>query len=70
MTKAASRKLDDLRASAEFGVFQATGEDEEVIGRIVEEQQQELEKEIGVLKAEAERVAEEALELAGEVPLQ
>jgi len=43
-------------------------EDETVIGQIVFAQREELEKEIGNLEAEAERVAEEARELLGEVP--
>ncbi len=60
--------LDELRACAEMEIFRASEEDEEVIWRIVAEQRTELEKEIGELKAEAERVAEETRELAGEVP--
>jgi len=39
-----------------------------VIGQIVSAQREELEKEIVGLKSEAERVAEEARELTGEVP--
>ena len=39
-----------------------------MIGRIVSAQREELEREIGELKEEAERIAEEAGELAGEVP--
>lgn len=49
-------------------VFRAAEEDEGVIGGIVAGQRDELEQEIAGLKAEAERVAEEARELAGEVP--
>ena len=60
--------LDDLRASAEMEVFRAAEEDEGVIRSIVAGQRDELEQEIAGLKAEAERVAEEARELAGEVP--
>jgi hypothetical protein len=60
--------LDDLRASAEMEVFRAAEEDEGVIGGIVAGQRDELEQEIAGLKAEAERVAQEARELAGEVP--
>ena len=60
--------LDDLRASAEMEVFRAAEEDEGVIRSIVTGQRDELEQEIAGLKAEAERVAEEARELAGEVP--
>ena len=40
-----------------------------MIGRIVDAQREELEREIGDLQTEAERVAEEARELAGEVPI-
>jgi hypothetical protein len=57
-----------VRASAEMEVFREVEEDEEVLGRSVAEQRTELEQEIGELKVEAERVAEEARELAGEVP--
>jgi len=39
-----------------------------VIGQIVSAQREELEKEIAELETEAERVEEEARELAGEVP--
>jgi cell division protein FtsB len=39
------------------------------IGRIVSAQREELEREIVGLQDEAERVAEEARELAGEVPI-
>jgi hypothetical protein len=39
-----------------------------VIGRIVAAQREELEREIGELKADAERVAGEARELVGEMP--
>jgi hypothetical protein len=42
--------------------------DAAVIDTIAASQQEELEKEIVGLQAEAERVAEEARELAGEVP--
>jgi len=42
--------------------------DEAVIGQIVSAQREELEQEIASLEAEAEKVAEEARELAGEVP--
>ena len=60
--------LDEVRASADYEVFRAAEEDESVIGRIVSTQREELEREIATLQAEAERVAEEARELAGEVP--
>jgi cell division protein FtsB len=46
----------------------AAQEDETVIESIVSAQRQELEQEIASLETEAERVAEEARELAGEVP--
>ena len=49
-------------------MFRATAEDESVIGRIVAAQREVVEREIAGLKAEAERAAEEARELAGELP--
>ena len=57
-----------MRASADHEVFRAAEQDESVIGSIVSVQREELEREIATLQAEAERVAEEARELAGEVP--
>jgi hypothetical protein len=60
--------LDELRASAEMEIFREVEQDEKVIGRIVAGQREELEREIEGLQAEAERVAEEARELVGEVP--
>ena len=60
--------LDEVRASADYQIFQAAEEDAAVIGQIVSAQQEELAKEIAALQAEAERTAEEAKELAGEVP--
>ena len=57
-----------VRASADYEVFQAAEEDESVIGSIVAAQREKLEREIGELKVEAERIAGEARELAGEVP--
>ena len=60
--------LDEVRASADYVVFRAAEEDESVIGRIVSAQREELEKEIGELQVEAERIAGEAVELVGEVP--
>ena len=60
--------LDEVRASAEFEIFREVEKDEQVIERTVAVQREELEQEIAELKAEAERVAEEARELAGEVP--
>ena len=60
--------LDEVRASADYEIYQAAEEDESVIGRIVAAQREELEKEIGELKVEAERIAGEAQELVGELP--
>jgi aspartate/glutamate racemase len=60
--------LDDLRASAEIEIFREVEQDESVIDRIAAAQREELEQEIADLQAEAERVAEEARKLAGEVP--
>ena len=60
--------LDELRASPELEIFKTSEEDELVIGEIVAVQRRELEEEIAGLREEAERVAEEARELAGEVP--
>jgi phage terminase Nu1 subunit (DNA packaging protein) len=64
------RLLGEEAAEATAGDYQreAAEEDESVIGRIVAAQRTELEQEIADLQAEAERVAEEARELAGEVP--
>ena len=60
--------LDEVRASADYVIFQAAMADEAVLGQIVTTQQEELQQEIAALKAEAERTAEEAKELVGEVP--
>ena len=60
--------LDEVRASADYEVFRAAEQDESVIGSIVSMQREELEREIGELKDEAERIAEEARELVGDVP--
>jgi hypothetical protein len=60
--------LDTLRASPDYEVFLFAEKDAAVIDTIAAAQQEELEKEITGLRAEAERVAEEARELAGEVP--
>jgi len=59
--------LDELRASPELEIFKSSEEDESVIGEIVAVQREELQEEIAGLRDEAERVAEEARELAGEV---
>jgi hypothetical protein len=53
---------------AEMEIFREVEQDEKVIDRIAAAQREELDQEIAGLKAEAERVAEEARELAGEVP--
>jgi cell division protein FtsB len=60
--------LDDLRASGDYQVFQAAEKDETLTAQIVSAQREELEQEIAGLETEAECVAEEARELAGEVP--
>jgi hypothetical protein len=53
---------------AEMEIFREVEQDENVIDRIAAAHREELEREIDGLQAEAERVAEEARELAGEVP--
>jgi len=60
--------LDELRVSAEMEIFREVERDDQAIGRITAAQREELEREIAGLEKEAERVAEEARELAGEVP--
>ena len=60
--------LDTLNTSPDYEVFLFAEKDAAVIDTIAAAQQEELEKEITGLQAEAERVAEEARELAGEVP--
>jgi len=60
--------LDEPRASPELEIFKSSEADESVIEQIVAVQREELEEEIAGLRDEAERVAEEARELAGEVP--
>lgn len=60
--------LDELRASSEMEIFREVEQDEEAIGRTVAAQREALEREIVGLQAEAQRVAEEVRELAGEVP--
>lgn len=60
--------LDTLRASPEMEIFPEVEEDESVIERVVAAQREELDKEITGLQTEAEQAAEEARELAGEVP--
>ncbi len=60
--------LDELRASPELEIFKSSEEDESVIEQIVSVQREELEEEIAGLRDEADRVAEEARELAGEGP--
>jgi hypothetical protein len=60
--------LGTLHASPDYEVFLFAEKDAAMIDTIVAAQQVELQKEIVGLQAEAERVAEEARELAGEVP--
>ena len=60
--------LDEVRASADYAIYQVVEEDAAVIERIAAEQRAELEKEIEALKVEAASKAAEARELAGEVP--
>jgi hypothetical protein len=48
-------------------ILREVEKDEEEIGRIVAAQREELEREIAGLNAEAERIAMEMEELAGEV---
>ncbi|MCU0779431.1 MAG: hypothetical protein MUF86_17445 [Akkermansiaceae bacterium] len=60
--------LDELHSSAGMEIFREVEQDEKVIDRTAAAQREELEQEIATLQAEAERVAEEARELAGEVP--
>ena len=60
--------LDEVRASADYAIYQVVERDAAVIERITAEQRAELEKEIEALQVEAARKAAEARELAGEVP--
>jgi len=60
--------LGEVRASADCAIYQVVAKDAAVIERIAAEQRAELEKEIEALKAEADRKAAEARELAGSVP--
>ena len=60
--------LDTLRAGPEMEIFHEVEQDESVIERVAAAQREELETEITGLKTEAEQTAEEARELAGEVP--
>ena len=60
--------LDELRASPDYEVYQFAEKDAAVLDRIAAAQREELEREIGELKAEAERRAAEVEELAGRVP--
>jgi hypothetical protein len=53
---------------AEMEIFRELEQDEQVIDRIAAAQREELEQEIPIFQAATERVAEEARELAGEVP--
>jgi DNA polymerase III epsilon subunit-like protein len=60
--------LAEVRASAEMEIYREVEKDEKVIDRIAAAQRTELEQEIVTLQAEAEQGAEEARQLAGEVP--
>ena len=60
--------LDEVRASPDFEIYQFAECDAAVLERIAAEQRAELEREIAGLQAEAERQAEEAEELFGQVP--
>ena len=60
--------LDEVRASAEMEIFREVEQDEKVIDQIAAAQRTELEQEISALQDEADRVEEEARQLAGEVP--
>jgi DNA polymerase III epsilon subunit-like protein len=60
--------LDTLRASPEMEIFHEVEQDESVIERVTAAQREELETEINGLQTEAGQIAEEARELAGEVP--
>jgi hypothetical protein len=60
--------LDEVRASADYAIYQVAENDAAVIERIAAEQRAELEREIEALKVKAERKAAEARELAGAVP--
>jgi uncharacterized membrane protein len=58
--------LDEVRASPDYEIFQVAEQDAAVIKRIATAQRAELEEEIWDLKAEAERLAGEVEELAGQ----
>jgi hypothetical protein len=60
--------LDEVRASADYEVFEAAEEDESVIERVVSAQREELETEIGRLKEEAGAREKEIEELVGSSP--
>lgn len=60
--------LGEIRRSPEMEIYRASEENESVIEEIVAAQRKDLEQEIATLKAEAESVAEEARELAGDLP--
>ena len=66
----ASSETNSERDAPEHGLRRdaPATEDESVIGRIVSAQREELELESAGLKAEAEKIVEDAGELAGEVP--
>jgi hypothetical protein len=60
--------LDEVRASADYEVFEAAEEDESVIGRIVAAQREEVEREIAGLEADAREAEKEIEELVGSSP--
>lgn len=60
--------LGEVRASADYEVFDAAEEDESVIVRIVAAQQEEVEREIAGLGAKALEVVKEIVELVGSSP--
>jgi hypothetical protein len=59
--------LDEVRASADYEIFQVAEQEAAVIERIAAAQRAELEEEIGGLKVEEKRLAGEVEELAGQV---
>ena len=60
-------RLDALRASADFELFQHAERDEAVLEQVIAAQREELEGEIGELEEVAAKMAGEIEELAGEV---
>jgi len=60
--------LDAIRASFDYEIYKVAEDDTTVIDRITTTQRAELEQEIEILRAEAEKQAAEAEELVGEAP--